>query len=477
MKKPTVHHPSDAPTQPFGRLVGTLSSCGILVALQQTIIVPILPELPDLLDTTAENASWLVTATLLTGAVATPVTSRLADMFGKRLMMMVCLVIATLGSVLAALSTSLVPVIAGRALQGVGMALIPIGIAMMRDELHEDKVPLGVSIMSATLAIGAGAGLPLSGIVSEHLDWHSLFWITGASGVLMLIAVRLLVPESPLKSRGHFDFIGAVLLSSALSALLLVLSKGGVWGWASTVTIATTVCAFLVLAVWIPIELRVPRPLVNLRVAARKVVLLVNIAAVLGGFAMFANMLVSTQLLQLPKSTGYGLELGVVESGLWMAPTALTFGAQISLILGAGLMAACYVFRAFYSDELWQIVVGSMLVSMGTSFMYAAMPIIIMAAVPDNETASANGLNTLLRSVGTAVSSAAVAAVLTSAASSASGHPSFHAFAIVFWIAAGAALAAGLVALPLIWLISKDAGVEVEEGSDTALLAEATEPA
>src|SRR5699024_6314844 len=146
--------------------MATLALSGTVMSLQQTIVVPLLPDFPRLLETTADNASWLVTATLLTGAVATPVVSRLADMYGKRIMMMVTLAIMVLGSLIGALSgTSLELAVLARALQGVGMALVPVGIATMRDELPPHRVPLGVALMSATLAIGAGAGLPLSGLM------------------------------------------------------------------------------------------------------------------------------------------------------------------------------------------------------------------------------------------------------------------------------------------------------------------------
>ncbi|MDP3891492.1 MFS transporter, partial [Nocardioides sp.] len=174
-------------------VLATLALTGTVVSLQQTLVLPLLPEFPRLLDTTADNASWLVTATLLTGAVATPTISRLADMFGKKRMMMVALGVMILGSVLGAISQALPLVITARALQGVGMALVPVGIAIMRDELPRDKVPLGVALMSATLAIGAGAGLPLSGLISEHMDWHSIFWVTAVAGSVMLGAVALVL--------------------------------------------------------------------------------------------------------------------------------------------------------------------------------------------------------------------------------------------------------------------------------------------
>ncbi|BCB83069.1 MFS transporter [Phytohabitans suffuscus] len=446
-------------------VVGTLAMCGTVVSLQQTLVLPMLPDFPRLLNTTIDNASWLITATLLAGAVATPTLSRLADMFGKKRMMLVALAIMAAGSLLGAFSQALPLIIAGRALQGVGVALIPIGIAIMRDELPRERLPLGVSLMSGTLAIGAGVGLPLAGLIIEHLDWHSVFLVSAFAGVAMFVAVALAVPESPVRTRGSFDYRGAVLLSLAVTALLLALSKGAHWGWLSFQTVGSALLGLILVIVWLPFELRVASPLVDVRVAARPAVLLVNIASVLTGFAMFANMLGSTQLLQQPTKTGYGLGFDVLHTGLWMAPSVLVFGAmapvsasitrrfgpQTTLLAGALTMAAAYAGRVFLSGNLWQIVAGSMLVGVGTSMTFAAMPSLIMRAVPATETASANGLNTLLRSVGTSTSSAALAAVTTTAVIHVDGtvFPSFGAFTTVFWIAAASSLAAGLLAIPL----------------------------
>ncbi len=441
-----------------------LSLCGIVVSLQQTLLLPLLPELPRLLDTSADTASWLVTATLLAGAVATPTVTRLADMFGKRRMMIVALGVSLLGSLLGAISQAVPLLITARALQGVGLALVPVAIAIMRDELPREKVPLGVAIMSATLAVGAGIGLPVSGLIVEHLDWHAIFWVTAVVAALLLVAAMTLLPESPVMTRGSFDFRGAILLSIALTALLLVVSKGTQWGWTSPITVGLTCVGVLVLGVWIPVSLRTPSPLVDLRVAARTPVLLVNIISVFTGFAMFTNMLVTTQFLQMPTSTGYGIGLGILATGWWMVPNAVAFGLmapvsawmtrrwspQITLISGTGLMAAAYAARVFLSNDLAQIVIGSVLVGIGTALAYGALPTLIMRAVPVTETASANGLNVLLRSIGTSTASATTAAVATASAVVVGGQlaPTQSALSLSLWLAAGASLVATAVAVP-----------------------------
>ncbi|MCO4237256.1 MFS transporter [Pseudarthrobacter raffinosi] len=438
-------------------ITAVLALSGTVVALMQTLVVPLLPDFPRILDITADDASWLVTATLLASAVATPIVSRSADMYGKRKMMVVCLAIMVAGSVIAAVGGSFLWLVIGRTLQGFASALIPVGISIMRDELPKEKMGSAVALMSATLGIGSAMGLPLAGVLYESLGWASIFWVSAAAGALLLVAVALVVPESKVRTPGRFDYAGALVLSAALAALLLAISKGGAWGWGSEPVLLLFLTAAILLAAWVPYELKVSQPMVDLRTSGRRPVLMTNVASLLVGFAMFANMLLTTQQLQLPTATGYGFGLNVITAGLCMVPSGLAmvifapvsgriirvFGGKSALIAGAVVMIVGYVSRVFFYDSIAWVIIGSTVVSVGTAIAYAAMPTLIMGVVPITETASANGLNSLVRSIGTSTSSAAVAAVLTSVSMTVGAvqRPSFDAFKDVFWLAALAAAA------------------------------------
>ncbi|MDJ0314063.1 MFS transporter [Arthrobacter sp. H35-D1] len=437
-------------------VITILCLAGTVVALQQTMVVPLLPDFPKILNASPDNTSWLVTITLLTSAIATPIVSRLADMFGKRRMMVVAMVTMVVGSVIAALGGTLVTLLVGRAFQGLAASLIPVGISIMRDELPREKVVSAVALMSATLGIGSALGLPLSGIIYESLGWQAIFWISAIIGVLLIIAVLAVVPESAVRTKGKFDAVGALLLTAALTALLLAISKGGEWGWTSEPVILLFIGTVVFLAVWFPYELRVSQPMVDLRTSARRPVLLTNIASILVGFSMYANMLSTTQQLQLPNVGGYGFGLSVVVAGLCMIPSGLAMvalapvsamitkrhGAKATLIVGSLVLAVAYMARVFLTGEVWMVILGATAVSMGTAIAYAAMPTLIMRSVPITETASANGLNSLLRAVGTSTMSAVVGAVLTSAVVHVGplALPTVDAFKEIFWYAAIAAL-------------------------------------
>lgn len=444
------------------QIVLVLALCGTAVSLMQTLVVPLLTDFPRLLGTTPDNAAWLVTVTLLTSAVATPILSRLADMHGKRRMIVVSLVALLLGSLLGALSDTLALLIVARMLQGFAPALIPIGISTMRDELPPERIGGAVALMSATLGIGGAVGLPLSGVIYEAFGWQAVFWGSVVMSVVMLVLVLTVVPESGVRTPGRFDWVGAILMSIALTALLLGISKGGAWGWTSQWTVLSFVVAILVFAMWAPWELRTGEPLVDLRTSTRRPVLLTNVASLLAGFAMFTNLLVATQQLQIPVETGVGFGLGVTEAGLAMLPGGILmvlmapvsasvtrrFGARITLIAGLGITGLGYVVRVLLDASLAQLVLGVAVVSVGIAVSFAAMPVLIMQSVPISETAAANGLNTVVRSIGTSTCSATVAAVLTAGTVAGGLYPSEGALHSMSWLAAVAAfLGAGVAFL------------------------------
>ncbi|MCU7820683.1 MFS transporter [Kitasatospora sp. DSM 101779] len=446
-------------------LVGILAFCGVVVAVMQTLVVPLLPHVPQLTGSTPTAASWLVTVTLLTGAVCTPLLGRIGDMYGKRRVLLASLGVLVLGSALCAVSSHIGVLIAGRALQGAALAVVPLGISIMRDELPPARVLPSVALMSSTLGIGAAVGLPAAALVVEHADWHTMFWVSAGLGLLDMALVLWKVPESPVRTAGRFDVPGALGLSAVLVALLLAVTQGAQWGWTSGRTLGLVAAAVVLAPLWLRHELRHSSPMVDVRVSARPAVLLANVAALLIGFAFYANSLVTAQMVQEPKSTGYGLGASIVVSGLCLLPGGLSmvalspvsarmsaaFGPKVTLAVAAGVMAVGYVVRFFTSHQLWMIIAGATVVSAGTAIAYSALPALVIRAVPASETGAANGLNTLMRSLGQAVCSAVVAAVLADLTFQVGGRtaPTLHAYLVVFLVAAAAAVLALLVTLAL----------------------------
>ncbi|MGW5747169.1 MFS transporter [Amycolatopsis sp. NPDC003861] len=456
-------------------VVAVLALAGITVSLMQTLVIPLIPALPGLLHASAADATWAITATLLAGAVATPTMGRLGDMYGKRRMLLISLGALVAGSAIGALSDSLVPMVAGRTLQGLAAGVIPLGISIMRDELPAERLGSATALMSASLGVGGALGLPAAALLAENADWHALFWTAAGLGVVVTALVVALVPESPVRTGGRFDVPGAAGLSIALVCLLLAISKGADWGWGSAATLGLFAAAVVVLFLWGRWELRTAQPLVDLRTTARGQVLLTNIASAVFGFAMFAMSLVLPQLLQLPAATGYGLGKSMLAVGLVMAPSGLvmmalapvsarisaTRGPKTTLMLGAVVVAAGYGLGVVLMSATWHLVLISSIIGAGIGLAYGAMPALVMGAVPVSETAAANSLNTLMRSIGTSVSSATAGLILARLTISfgPATLPSQNGFRLVL----GMGSAAALIALAVAAFLPRRSPVAVRE--------------
>ncbi|WP_194409768.1 MFS transporter [Microbacterium cremeum] len=411
-----------------GAIVAVLAVAGLCSSFMFTLMVPIQSKLPELLDASREDTAWVVTSTLLAAAVITPISGRLGDMYGKRRILLVLVAVMIVGSVIAALSPGIVGIVVGRTLQGAIVGVVPLGISIMRDVLHEDRVDAAIAFMSATLGVGGALGLPISAVVTERSDWHMLFWMAAGLGVVVFGLVIWIVPVSVLRTAGRFDFVGAAGLAVGLVGVLLAISRGNEWGWGSPAVLVSGLGGLAVLLLWGWFELRIAEPLLDLRVAARPAVLLTNIASVAMGFSLFASNVVYPQMLELPVATGAGFGLSLLAASLVVMPSGIVMmllspvagriaqrtGPKLLLLLGAVSLIVAYGFTLLWSTEVWQLVVANILIGAGIGFGYASMPMLIMRSVPQSETGASNGLNALFRSLGTSTAAAVVGAVLAS---------------------------------------------------------------
>lgn len=465
---------------PPGVIVAVLAFAGICAAMTQTLVIPLLGELPTLLRTNSANASWVVTATLLSGSVATPVSGRLGDLYGKRRVMLICALILTAGSVLCALAASAIPMIVGRALQGVGMGLVPLGISAMRDLIPAEKLGSAIALMSASLGIGGALGLPLAATAAQNLDWRFLFWAGATAAAAVFVLILVFIPHTPVSAQGRFDFVGALAFGAGLTCLLLGISKGSDWGWDSGRTLACLIAAPIILAVWGWFELRTKHPLVELRIASRPVVLLTNAASVVIGFALYAQSLIVPQVMQLPEATGPGLGQSMIQMGLWMLPGGLAMmlfapiGARLShargprttLAAGAAIMSIGYLTCLLLLNSASGLMIAVVVTNAGVGFAYGAMPALIMGSVPTSETGSANSFNSLMRSIGTTVAAAVVGVILSQMTIDVGGRafPTEDGFRTGLWIGAGMALLGSLIALTIPVKASQQAEDSIEHG-------------
>ena len=458
----TIQHTSPGRARLELAVVGTAAMC---CSLSQSLLIPVQTTMQAGLHADPSTFGWLFTATLLVAAVAVPILGRLGDMFGKRLMLLTAVGMLILGSSVCALTDNIAVMITGRALQGFAIAAIPLGISLLSALLPPERVATGIAVVSAMLGVGGALAMPLGGYVGERTDYHWLFWITMIAGSLSFVAILLLVPEAPGRTRGRVDVVGAVTLSVALVCLLLPMAKSSDWGWVDGRTLGLFGSAAALFAVLVVVEKKVNNPLIDLVALCRRPIVLTNLASALFGFALFAMFLGTPLYLQAPEATGYGFGLSVVASGVCMLPGGLmmlllsgvsarvirSMGASYALTVAGVVVALGWLTRLLFSDHLWQVVAGCTVIGTGVALGFAAMPSLINAHTPSTEIAAANGINSLARSLGLSISSAVSSGILAGYTLSGSlvGIPRQGAYQAIFIACGGAALIAAVLALAI----------------------------
>ena len=409
------------------RTLVVLASAGLAYALAQVMIVPALPEIQRALGASPADATWLLTAFLLTASVATPLVGRLGAMYGKERWLLICLAMFGSGSVVAALSNSLEVMIAGRAIQGAGGGIFPLAIGIIRDEFPREKVATGIGTMSATFGIGGGAGLVLAGVLVDGIGVDWIFWLSAAASAAAAFATWKWVPESPFRVQARLDWVGGVLLSGTLLALLLGVSEGNRWGWTSTGVLGLFAAAAVLAILWARWEWRVTDPLVDLRLMRQRPVWTTNLVTLAIGFAMFGSFVLIPQLVQTPSVAGYGFGASVTASGLFLLPSSLimlfagplsgrlgtSHGSKLPLALGAMFAAFGYLLLAVMHDAKIDIYLGSLLLGLGIGLAFAATANLMVEAVPQEVTGVASAINAIMRTVGGAIGAQISAAVVS----------------------------------------------------------------
>jgi EmrB/QacA subfamily drug resistance transporter len=401
--------------------------------------------------------------------VATPLLGKLGDQHGKERLLLVSLGIFLAGSIAAVFAPNIWILILCRVVQGAGGAVFPLSFAIIKDEFPDDKVGIGVGVVSAVFAVGGGLGLVLSGVIVDNASWRWLFVLGAVAVAAAMLLVRAFVPESPIKTPSRLDVPGALLLSGGLLALLLALTEGERWGWSSPAILGLFALSGLLLLVWIRVELTVPEPMVDMRMLAYRPVLVANLTALLAGFALFSSFVLVPNLVQFPSGlppelarlADYGFGASATTTGLYLLPGAISgfvtgplagimarrYGVRWPLSLGMALAAVGLVFLAEWHAEPWQVAVAMFILGAGIPFTFAAMAKAIVDSVRPSETGVATGINTVMRTVGGVVGGQIGAAILAAHAIGRTDIPAESGFTTAFWAGAVAAVVAAFVAL------------------------------
>jgi EmrB/QacA subfamily drug resistance transporter len=436
-----------------------LGTAALAFALAQTTLIPALPDLMRGLHTDESGVTWTLTGYLVAAAVFTPLMGRLGDIFGKRRILVISLVAFSAGSVVAAISASLWLVVLGRVVQGVGGGIFPLCFAIVRDEFPRERVARGVGLLSAIAGIGGGLGLILGGLLVDYGSYHAIFWLGAAMGVAAALATERFVPESPIRTPARLDIRGALVLAIGLVLPLIAISQAHDVGWGSARTLGLIGAGLAVLGFWVALERRTPEPLADIAALTKPPVLMTNISTLLVGFGMFGSFVLIPTLAQEPTATGYGFGDDATQAGLLLLPGSLAMlalgplsgiiggriGNKVPLMIGGFLTALGLALLSVAHGTQLEVLLFSLVMSSGIGLAFAAMPNLIIEAVPPHQTGEATGFNALVRSVGASLGSQVSATIL--AASAVAGIPTDAGFTRAFAVSAVVAAGAGTVAM------------------------------
>ncbi len=398
-------------------ILAVLSLAGLAYAVLSSAVLPALPTLQRTLHTSEAGATWLLTGFLVSASVGTSIIGRLGDMYGKERLMLWTLLVLAAGTLLAALSDSLVPMIIGRVIQGVAGGIFPLAFSIARDEFPSDKVAGSIGLMSSILGIGAGCGLVLGALIVEHLGWHWLFWIPLGVTLLAALATWRYIPESPVRAPGRVNWLAAALMSVGVAAVLIAIAQTTVWGWGSAKTLGVFVVGLMFCVLWITVEVRSRVPLVDMTMMRIRGVWTTNLAAFLLGAGMYSSFIVFPQFAQLPKRTGFGFGASIVVSSLYLLPSALAMGlvaaaagriarsvgSKVALIAGTTSATAAFAYATLAHRHPYDMLVTVTLLGIGIGLAFAALGNLIVQAVPPTQTGVASGMNTVMRTLGGAL--------------------------------------------------------------------------
>jgi MFS family permease len=425
----------------------------------ETMLAPALPLIQQAVGASTPAIAWVFTGVLLSGAVSTPVISRLADTRDKRGVLLGVLIVVCAGTLVAALATSVAVLIVGQLLQGAGLGLVPLGVGIVRDTQPPARMRSANGLIIGVAALSSAVGLLVAGPIVARMPYTWLFWFPFGLLAATLVFAWFVVPSCPPRGVGRVDWASAVLLALGLAGVLIAITQSTAWGWFSGRVLGLVAVSVLLMAAFVLVELRTGEPLVDLRQLSARAVLLVCAVSFVVGFGSFAMFLLVPVLVQAPVSAGYGLSDSATRAGLYLVPLGLVgmlsaplagrferrIGARAVMVMGTGAIALANA-MLFGAEYPWLIFVFTAVAGFGVGVSLTQAMNIVAVTVPAERTASVSGVTFVIRAVGGALGAQIGASIL---ASGGAGVPTWGEFRAAFVVST----LVGMVALGLSWAI------------------------
>ncbi len=405
-----------------------LATAQFVVVLDASIVNVALPTIGEALDFSQSNLAWVVNAYILTFGGFLLLGGRIADLLGRRRVFMGGLVLFALASLAGGLANSEGQLIAARAVQGLGAAILsPAALSIVtttfRDGAERNKA---LGVWGAVAGSGGAAGVLLGGVLTDTLGWEWVLWVNVPIGLIAAALAPSLIAESRAESETrHFDLAGALTVTAGLSLLVYALVDATDAGWGSTQTIGLLAGAAALLATFVAVELRSAAPLVPFSIFRLRTLTGANVVGVLTGASLFSMFFFISLYMQ--QVLGYS----AIEAGFAYLPLALTIivsagiastlttriGFKPVLIAGMLSIAAGLAWFSQVSvggSYLGDILGPSLLAALGLGFVFVPQTIAAVAGVKDREAGLASGLINTSQQIGGALGLAILATVANS---------------------------------------------------------------
>ncbi len=377
---------------------------------------------------TAQGA-WLITSLLLVGAILGPIVGKLADLYGKRKLLLACAAVATVGSLISAVAPTYGVLILGRSLTGALAPCVFLGYSLIRDVFPRKTVAFAVSVTTSGLGLVTVPAPFLTGWLLDRYGFRSIFWFFTIGLVVSGVLIALSTDESPVRLRSRIDLLGAALLGAGIAGILVAVSFGPTWGWTEGSTLAYLFGGVALIVTWLVSAGLVSAPLIDLKVLCRRPVFLTALVAglVYAASALFSVLLPMLAMTPAMLRLGYGFGLSAKRFAVFQAPLAImcvvggvVVGALVArnvrprllLIVGTVLLAAALLLMSVRHDTKGLVMVFAGLFGLGVGLSFSAIPNLLIEAVPPQLQASTASIVNISQSVVAAALPVVVFAVL-----------------------------------------------------------------
>ncbi|MFC9337140.1 MFS transporter [Streptomyces sp. NPDC057020] len=457
------------------------SAAGFMAALDNLVVTTALPSIREDLGGALHDLEWTVSAYTLTFAVLLMFGAALGDRFGRRRLFIVGLTVFTGASAAAALAPGIDALIAARALQGVGAAIMmPLTLTLLTAAVPAAKRGTAFGIWGAVQGLAVASGPLIGGVLTEHLSWQWIFWLNVPLGLALLPLARLRLAES-YGTGARLDITGTLLASGGLFGIVYALIRGPIDGWTSATVLTGLIAGAALIGGFVHHGIRAKAPMLPMRLFRNRAFSGINAASLLMFLGMFGSIFLLSQYMQ--GVLGYS----PTEAGLRMLPwtgmpmiVAPLAGALSDRIGGRPVVAAGLTLQAIglawfalvltpdasYTAQLPALVVSGI----GMALYFAPAANLVMSSVRPSEQGIASGANNALREVGGALGVAVMASIFAAQGGYASGQDFVDGLLPALWVGAGA-VALGAVAV----LFAPSRRQEARRKAEAAAEAEAGE--